>query len=216
MKPTFFATPADFRAWMAANHAKEKELLVGFYKVGSGKPSITWPQSVDEALCFGWIDGVRRSLGDVSYTIRFTPRRTGSIWSALNTRRFAQLKKAGLIGGAGAQAYAGRRAARSGVYSFEQKQQIQLAPEQQRALDANRAASRFFLAQAPWYQRAARWWVISAKRPDTRAKRLRALIVDSEAGRTIAPLTRTKTERGGARVKPAVGGAGRRAAKGRA
>jgi uncharacterized protein YdeI (YjbR/CyaY-like superfamily) len=216
MKPTFFATPADFRAWLAANHAKEKELLVGFYKVGSGKPSITWPQSVDEALCFGWIDGVRRSLGDVSYTIRFTPRRSGSIWSAVNTRRFSQLMEAGLVGGAGAQAYSGRRAARSGVYSFEQKTPIQLAPEQQRALDANRAASRFFLAQAPWYQRAARWWVISAKRPDTRDKRLRTLIADSQEGRTIAPLTRTKTQGGAGKVKTAGGGAGRRAVKGRA
>ena len=215
MKPTFFATPADFRAWLVANHAKEKELLVGFYKVGSDEPSITWPQSVDEALCFGWIDGVRRSLGAASYTIRFTPRRAGSIWSAVNTRRFAQLKKAGLVGGAGEQAFAGRRAARSGVYSFEQKNEILLAPEQQRALDGNRAASRFFQAQAPWYRRAALWWVVSAKRPETRDKRLRALIADSAAGRTIAPLTWTRTK-GAGKVKAGGGGAGRRAEEGRA
>jgi uncharacterized protein YdeI (YjbR/CyaY-like superfamily) len=144
-------------------------LLVGFHKVGSGKPSITWPQSVDEALCFGWIDGVRRSLGDASSTICFTPRR-----------------------------------------SFEQKNPIQLAPEQQRA------PSRFVLAQAPWYQRAARWWVISAKRPDTRDARLGTVIVDSEAGRTIAPLTWTKTKGGAGKVKTAVGGAELRAARGRA
>src|SRR5262245_6138860 len=126
MRPTFFPTPAAFRAWLAANHAKAGEILVGFHKVSTGKPSLTWPQSVDQALCFGWIDGVRRSLGPEGYTIRFTPRRARSVWSAVNTKRFAALRAQGLVSAVGDAAFAQRSEARSGVYSFEQKQPARL------------------------------------------------------------------------------------------
>src|SRR5262245_62058630 len=118
-KPTFFATPARFRAWLERHHLTASELLVGFYKTNSGKASITWPQSVDEALCFGWIDGVRKSLGPHAYTIRFTPRRPRSIWSAINVEKVAQLTKLGKMRPAGQRAFALRTAERTGVYSFE-------------------------------------------------------------------------------------------------
>jgi uncharacterized protein YdeI (YjbR/CyaY-like superfamily) len=189
-KPRYFATPADFRAWLAANHASAPELLVGFYKVDSGKPSITWPQSVDQALCFGWIDGVRRSLGADAYTIRFTPRRPRSIWSAVNTRRFAALEAEGQVAAAGRAAFAAREAKRAGVYSFEQAKPPALAPAQRKLLRANAKAWAFFNSRPPWYQRTATHWVVSAKKPETRDKRLQTLIADSAAGRTIGPLTR--------------------------
>jgi uncharacterized protein YdeI (YjbR/CyaY-like superfamily) len=189
-KPRYFATPADFRAWLAANHATARELLVGFHKVGSGKPSITWPQSVDQALCFGWIDGVRRSLGATAYTIRFTPRRPRSIWSTINTKRFAALEAEGQAAAAGRAAFAARDAKRSGVYSFEQAKPPALAPAQLEALRANAKAWAFFTSRPPWYQRAAAHWVVSAKKPQTRDKRLSTLIADSAAGRTVGPLTR--------------------------
>ena len=127
MKPTYFPTPADFREWLEANHAKAKELLVGFHKKGSGRPSLTWPESVDEALCFGWIDGVRRSLGETSYTIRFTPRRPTSIWSDVNVARVKDLERRGRLRPAGRRAFAARRAERTGVYAFEQKEPARLS-----------------------------------------------------------------------------------------
>jgi uncharacterized protein YdeI (YjbR/CyaY-like superfamily) len=195
VKPIFFPTPETFRTWLAANHAKAGEVLVGYHKVATGKPSLTWPQSVDQALCFGWIDGVRRSLGPEGYTIRFTPRRARSIWSAINTKRFAALRKQGLVSAAGAAAFAQRHAARSGVYSFEQKKPARLPAADEKTFRANRKAWSFFQARAPWYQRAAIWWVVSAKKPETRERRLRTLIADSAAGRTIAPLTRPGASR---------------------
>jgi uncharacterized protein YdeI (YjbR/CyaY-like superfamily) len=190
LSPRFFSTPAAFRAWLQAHHQTEKELLVGFHKRGSGKPSITWHESVDEALCFGWIDGVRRSLGDDAYTIRFTPRRPGSIWSVNNVRKVAQQKKLGRMAAAGLRAFAARTPERTGVYSFERAQAASLTPAQERALRANRKAAAFFDAQAPWYRRAALHWVVSAKREETRDKRLEQLIAHSAAGRTVPPLTR--------------------------
>lgn len=189
-EPTYFATPDAFRAWLEANHAKETELLVGFYKTATGRPSITWPESVDEALCFGWIDGVRRSLGTDAYSIRFTPRRPTSIWSAVNVAKVAMLTKQGRMQPAGLRAFEARKAARTGVYSFERKEAAQLAPAEERALRGNRKAAAFFDAQPPWYRRAALHWVVSAKRDETRARRLQQLIADSAAGRTIPPLTR--------------------------
>ena len=189
-QPRFFATPADFRAWLTANHATAPELLVGFRKVGTGKPSITWPQSVDQALCFGWIDGVRRSLGAEAYTIRFTPRRPRSIWSTINTKRFAALEAEGQVAAAGRAAFAAREAKRSGVYSFEQDRPSELPPAQRKAFRANAKAWAFFTSRPPWYQRTATHWVVSAKKQETRDKRLRTLIADSAAGRTIGPLTR--------------------------
>ena len=188
--PTYFPTPESFRAWLEANHEKEAELLVGFHKVGTARPSLTWPQSVDEALCFGWIDGVRRSLGPDAYTIRFTPRKPTSIWSAINVAKVAALTKQGKMRLAGLRAFAARQAARTGVYSFERKEAPRLSPDEERALRAHAKAAAFFDAQAPWYRRTALHWVVSAKRDETRARRLQQLISDSAAGRTIPPLTR--------------------------
>lgn len=194
--PRFFATPDAFRAWLATNHETATELLVGFWKRDSGKPCMTWPESVDEALCFGWIDGVRRSLGEESYTIRFTPRRPRSIWSAINVKKVATLIKAGKMMPAGHAAFAKLDPKRANVYSFEQRKGLKLEPPQEKALRANKVAWAFFSEQAPWYQRTCTHWIVSAKRPETRAKRLATLIADSAAGRTILPLTRpagTKT-----------------------
>jgi uncharacterized protein YdeI (YjbR/CyaY-like superfamily) len=190
MKPTYFPTPADFREWLEANHAKAKELLVGFHKKGSGRPSLTWPESVDEALCFGWIDGVRRSLGETSYTIRFTPRRPTSIWSDVNVARVKDLERRGRLRPAGRRAFAARRAEKTGVYAFEQKEPARLSKEQEAALRANRKAAAFFDAQPPWYRRTATHWIVRAKRRETRERRLARLIEDSAAGRTLGYLTR--------------------------
>jgi uncharacterized protein YdeI (YjbR/CyaY-like superfamily) len=189
-EPSFFATGAQFRKWLEKNHETEKELLVGFHKRSSGTPSMTWPESVDEALCFGWIDGVRRSLGDDAYTIRFTPRKPTSIWSAINVAKVGELTKLGKMRPAGLRAFARRTPEKTGVYSFERNEAAVLSPEQEKALRANREAARFFDAQAPWYRRTAIHWVISAKREETRERRLKQLIADSAAGRTIGPLTR--------------------------
>jgi uncharacterized protein YdeI (YjbR/CyaY-like superfamily) len=188
--PTFFATPALWRAWLEAHHERDRELLVGFYKRESGRPSITWPQSVDQALCFGWIDGVRRSLGADAYTIRFTPRKPTSIWSAINVAKVAELTRLGQMRPAGLRAFAARSAARTGVYSFERSEAATLSAPQEQVLRGNRKAAAFFDAQAPWYRRAALHWVVSAKREETQQRRLRQLIDDSAAGKTVAPLTR--------------------------
>jgi uncharacterized protein YdeI (YjbR/CyaY-like superfamily) len=190
MKPRFFATSAKFRAWLEANHAHESQLLVGFYKVGSGKPSITWPESVDEALCFGWIDGVRRSLGSEAYTIRFTPRKPTSIWSAINIKRVAELKKLGKMTPAGLRAFAARKAERSAVYSYERSEVAALSAAEEKQLRANAKAAAYLAGQPPWYRRATTHWIVSAKKPETRARRLATLISDSAAGKTIGPLTR--------------------------
>jgi uncharacterized protein YdeI (YjbR/CyaY-like superfamily) len=188
--PTFFAAPSEFRAWLEEHHAAESELLVGFYKKGSGRPSMTWPESVDEALCFGWIDGVRRSLGDEAYTIRFTPRKRRSIWSVVNVRRARELIEEGRMRPAGLAAFEARTEERSGVYSFEQKDQVAFDAAQAGRFQADAKAWEFFQAQPPWYRRTATWWVISAKKEETRAKRLATLIEDSAAGRPIRGLDR--------------------------
>jgi uncharacterized protein YdeI (YjbR/CyaY-like superfamily) len=190
MKPKFFATPEKFRAWLQAHHATKSELLVGFYKVGQRRPSITWPQSVDEALCFGWIDGVRHSLGDEAYTIRFTPRRPTSNWSLINVERVGELEKLGKMTPAGRSAFAVRSAKRTGVYSSEQQTAPELRRDEAALLRKNARARAYFEAQAPWYRRAATHWVTSAKRLETRARRLAQLIADSAAGRPVPPLTR--------------------------
>jgi uncharacterized protein YdeI (YjbR/CyaY-like superfamily) len=190
MEPTYFATRAEFRAWLEAHHERETELLVGFHKRGSGRPSITWPESVDQALCFGWIDGVRRSLGADAYTIRFTPRKPRSNWSAINVARMGELEAAGLVHPAGQAAFERRSDDRTAIYSYEQRKTARLPDEYERELRANPAAAEFFDAQAPWYRRTATHWVISAKREETRARRLGQLIEHSAAGRTIPPLTR--------------------------
>jgi uncharacterized protein YdeI (YjbR/CyaY-like superfamily) len=185
MNPTFFATPADFHAWLAANHDKATELLVGFYKVGSGRPSMTWPESVDQALCYGWIDGIRRRVDDESYTIRFTPRRRGSTWSLVNTRRALELIEQGLMQPAGLAAFEARDAARTAEYSYENRPQGLDAPYEAQ-FHGSPAAWAYWEAQPAHYRRGAAHWVMSAKREETRQKRLATLIEDSAAGRWIA------------------------------
>jgi uncharacterized protein YdeI (YjbR/CyaY-like superfamily) len=190
-EPLFFATPGDFRAWLEEHHDTSAELLVGFHKKGSGKPSITWPESVDQALCFGWIDGVRRSLGADSYTIRFTPRRQRSVWSAANVKRAQELIELELMRPAGRKAFETRTERRVGVYSYEQaRDAAKLDREQENEFRANAAAWEWFERQPPSYRRAATWWVVSAKREETRHRRLAALIEDSAHGRSVAPLRR--------------------------
>jgi uncharacterized protein YdeI (YjbR/CyaY-like superfamily) len=190
MEPRFFATSADFRAWLEAHHADESELLVGFHKRGSGRPSMTWAESVDEALCFGWIDGVRRSLDGDSYSIRFTPRQKRSIWSAVNIRRAGELAAEGRMTPAGAAAFERRTEDRSRVYSHERQSAPELEPAQQARFQADPAAWEWFQAQAPFYRRQALHWVTSAKRAETRERRLDALIADSAAGVKVKPLRR--------------------------
>jgi uncharacterized protein YdeI (YjbR/CyaY-like superfamily) len=190
MRPKFFPTPADFRAWLEAHHETEKELLVGFHKKGSGKPTITWPESVDEALCFGWIDGVRHRLDESAYTIRFTPRRPTSIWSAVNVARVAELAKLDRVRPAGLRAYAARTSERTGIYAFERNEAAKLTKAQEKTLRANRKAAAFFDAQPPGYRKTVIHWIISAKKEETRDRRLKRFIADSAAGRRIGLLSR--------------------------
>jgi len=187
-EPVFFATPAKFRAWLEKNHLTAGELWVGYYKRATGKPSVTWPETVDEALCVGWIDGLRRSIDAEAYMIRFTPRRTTSIWSKVNIGRVAVLTAEGRMRPEGLAAF--QRRNRTQVYSFEQADRPGLDAAAEREFRRNRKAWAYFQKQPPWYRRTAGFWVVSAKRPETRAKRLATLIGDSEAGRTILPLTR--------------------------
>lgn len=188
--PRFFPDPAAFRSWLEEHHADADEVVVGYRRRASGLQSITWPESVDVALCFGWIDGIRRSLDETSYSIRFTPRRPRSIWSAVNVRRFAELEAAGLVVDAGRAAFAARREDRTAVYTHEQAQ----APELDEAFTARFMASadawEWFQLQPPYYRRQAAHWVMSAKKPETRERRLATLIADSEAGLRVAPLRR--------------------------
>jgi uncharacterized protein YdeI (YjbR/CyaY-like superfamily) len=189
MKPTFFRTPAEFRKWLRQHHEDAAELLVGFYKTGSGKPSMTWPESVDEALCFGWIDGVRRRIDDEAYSIRFTPRRATSIWSTVNIKRVALLVKEGRMQARGLKAFEARRENKSGVYSHEQRPE-KLTEPYASLLAKNTAARKYFESQAASYRRAAIWWVISAKQEATRLKRAKTLIELSAKGLPVPQFTR--------------------------
>lgn len=184
-KPTFFPTPAAFRAWLAQHHERSTELLVGFHKVGTGTPSITWPESVDEALCFGWIDGVRKRIDDERYTIRFTPRKPRSTWSAVNVARVAELTREGRMQPAGLAAFARRAEERTAIYAHERTKDAELGPADERAFRANAAAWAFFQAQAPSYRRTVIHWVVSAKRDETRRRRLAKLIETSAQGRRM-------------------------------
>jgi uncharacterized protein YdeI (YjbR/CyaY-like superfamily) len=177
-----FATPAEFRAWLDANHDTANELHVIFYRRASGKPGMTWSEAVDEALCFGWIDGVRRGRDDESYTLRFTPRRPGSHWSAVNVAKAEKLIAEGRMRPAGLEAFARRRADRTAQASYERKDEPRLEPEQERRFQADTEAWDFFSAQAPSYRRTALHWVTSAKRPETRERRLDRLIAASAQG----------------------------------
>jgi uncharacterized protein YdeI (YjbR/CyaY-like superfamily) len=181
MKPEFFATPADFRKWLERNHAIENELLVGFYRVGSGRKSITWSEAVDQALCFGWIDGVRRSIDDLSYQIRFTPRKPGSNWSAINIEKVAELTKQGLMRKEGLAAFEKRKEHNSRIYSYENELK-KLTPDFEKAFKADRKAWKYFQSLAPSYRKTSVNWVMSAKQEATRVRRLKALIADSNAG----------------------------------
>jgi uncharacterized protein YdeI (YjbR/CyaY-like superfamily) len=190
MEPTFFPTPVDLRAWLERNHEKETELLVGFYKKGSGKPSITWPELVDQALCFGWIDGIRRRIDDESYTIRLTPRKPTSTWSTVNIRRVEELANEGRMRPGGLAAFERRSTHRSGIYTYEQRKQAKLDPDQEREFRANAEAWSFFQAQPAGYRRTATYWVVTAKREETRRKRLATLIDDSANAHRLRHLTR--------------------------
>ena len=178
MAPMFFRSPSAFRAWLAKNHNTTRELLVGFHKKGSGKPSMTWPESVDEALCFGWIDGIRRGLDGESFSVRFTPRKPRSIWSRVNVAHVERLTRAGRMTKAGLAAFTARTEVRTGVYSFE-RAALELAPPYVRRFRANRAAWAYWQTQPPGYRRLHVFWVMSAKRPETRERRLDTLIACS-------------------------------------
>jgi uncharacterized protein YdeI (YjbR/CyaY-like superfamily) len=187
--PRFFKAASDLRRWLEKHHAHETELVVGFYKKDSGRRSVTYAEALDQALCFGWIDGVRRRIDDESYSTRFTPRRKGSIWSLINIRRVAELEEQGLMTAAGLAVFAQRTKARSGVYSHENRA-IPLDAAFERELRANRKAWVFFTGQPPSYRRVAAFWVMSARREDTRLRRLATLIEDSAHGRRVKPLRR--------------------------
>jgi uncharacterized protein YdeI (YjbR/CyaY-like superfamily) len=193
-EPVFFETAADLRRWLAANHETAEELWVGLYRVGSGRKSITWPEVVDEALCFGWIDGIRKSIDETSYKNRITPRRKGSNWSAINIARVAALEAEGRMQSAGRRAFEGRDEARTAIYSYE-RATATLDDAAEAAFRANAKAWSWFEGAPASYRRAATHWVTSAVRPETRDRRLQTLIVDSAAGRTVKPLTPPGTSR---------------------
>ena len=180
MTPTFFAKQADFKKWLEKNHKKETELLVGFYKVDSGKPSITWTQSVDEALCFGWIDGIRKSIDKDSYQIRFTRRKSTSIWSAVNIQKIEVLTKQGLMQPAGLLSFQNRKENKSKIYSYE-NEEVKFSSDFEKQFKENKKAREYFQLLAPSYKKPSTNWVMSAKQEATKIKRLAELISDSEA-----------------------------------
>ena len=186
-KPVYFKTPSDFRKWLVQNHDMATELLVGFYKVKSKTQSITWSESVDQALCFGWIDGVRKSIDGEKYCIRFTPRKTTSIWSAVNIKKVEELKAKGLMHPAGIRAFEKRKENKSRIYSYEKAPAV-LSPELENIFKFNKKAWIFFTNMPPSYSRVAIHWVVSAKREETKLKRLEELITDSENERKIKRL----------------------------
>jgi uncharacterized protein YdeI (YjbR/CyaY-like superfamily) len=184
MKVRYFKSANDFRSWLEKNHATTQELWVGYYKKSSQQPSMTWPESVDEALCFGWIDGIRKSVDDLRYTSRFTPRRRGSIWSAVNIKRAQELSDKGSMQPAGMAAFNARKENKSGIYSYEQRSE-KLAAPYEKMLRRNKAAWEFFYAQPPSYRKAIGWWVVSAKQEATRLKRLEKLMKESARGKRL-------------------------------
>ena len=183
----FFVTPSKWRARLEKNHASKKELLVGFYKLGSGKPSITWPESVDQALCFGWIDGIRRRIDDDSYSIRFTPRKKSSNWSTINIKRVSELEELGLMKPAGRVAFDLREDRRSSIYTYERKALV-LNPTFEKMFKSNLKALQFFQTQPPSYQKTAIDWVMRAVKEETRLRRFTVFVEDCQAGRKIKPL----------------------------
>jgi uncharacterized protein YdeI (YjbR/CyaY-like superfamily) len=184
MTPRYFKTPAEFRRWLSAHHATDKELLVGFYKKASGLPGISYKEAVDEALCFGWIDGIKKRVDDARYTHRFTPRRAGSIWSLINTKRVAELIALERMATPGIEAFNHRDPKKTRLYSFENRPSV-FDPALERAFKAQAKAWTFFRAQPSGYQRVAIFFVMSAKQRETRARRLAALVKTSAAGKRI-------------------------------
>ena len=193
MKPTFFATAQAFRRWLEKNHDAASELWVGFYKVGSGKKGMTYAEAVDEALCFGWIDGLVKRFDEAAFMQRFTPRKAKSTWSEINIRKVAALERAGRMAAPGLAVFRARDPARTGLYSFENRNPAFDAPAA-KAFRAKKKAWAFFEAQPPGYRRAATHWVMSAKLEETRKRRLGVLIADSAAGRRIALLAPAKAK----------------------
>ncbi len=191
MNPKFFKSGSEFRKWLSKHHAAEKELLVGFYKKDSGKPSMTWPESVDAALCFGWIDGIRKRIDDESYSIRFTPRRKGSIWSRVNVDRVQVLSDLGLMQPAGLAAFALIDQEKSKIYSYEQRTATLDEPYHS-LLSEDRVASTFFEAQAMSYRKAVCWWIMSAKQDETRHRRLQKLLESSREAKRLRQFTSPK------------------------
>jgi uncharacterized protein YdeI (YjbR/CyaY-like superfamily) len=186
-KPVFFASAGDFRVWLANNSETATELNVGFHRVGSGRPSLTWPESVDEALCVGWIDSVRKRIDDHAYQIRFTPRREGSIWSSINIAKAKALIAAGRMKPAGLRAYQRRTERKSGVYSYEQEVSLSLTPDELKKFKKHRAAWAYFEKAAPSYRRIMVYWVVRAKQRATRARRLAKFIEGCAAGVRFLP-----------------------------
>ena len=190
MNPTYFRTAAEFRAWLKEHHATESELWVGLYKNGMGRPSITWSEAVDEALCYGWVDSIRRGVDAESYMNRFTPRKPTSNWSEVNIRRVEELTRQGRMRAPGRKAFEARQPREAGTFSYEQRHEIQLPPELERRFRSRKKAWEWFQDESPAYRSMALYWVMSAKRHETRARRLETLIANSANGTRIAPLRR--------------------------
>ena len=193
MEIKFFKTPEQLRRWISNNYNIEDELWIGFYKKATGKQSITWPEAVDEALCFGWIDGIRKRIDDISYKIRFTPRRQNSNWSTVNIERVKVLSKEGRMHTAGIEKYQNRNTKKDSRYSFEQKN-VKLDPKYEKILKQNEKAWDYFKKQAPYYKRTVTWWIMSAKRDSTRLRRLNKLIESSEQGKRPGEFTLQEKE----------------------
>jgi uncharacterized protein YdeI (YjbR/CyaY-like superfamily) len=196
VKPIYFESPAAFRAWLEEHHETATEVFVGYWKKSTGKPSLVWSEAVDEALCYGWIDSVARGVDDERYAQRFTPRKNVSNWSAVNIAKVERLRAEGRMRPAGEAAFGLRRDDKTAIYSYEQRKNPKLEPDEQAQLEADAVAWAYFSAKPPSYRKPALWWVISAKKPETRARRLATLIADSAAGRTITPLTPAAKRKG--------------------
>ena len=200
-RPAFFATPEQWRAWLERHHASANELWVGLHKRASGRPSVTYAELVDGLLCFGWIDGVRKSLGADRYVMRVTPRKPRSRWSAVNLRRVKQLTRLGLMQPAGLQAFSECEANQTRAYSYEQRNTARFDPADERQFRSDAEAWKYFQSQAPWYRRTATFWVTSAKKRETQLKRLATLIECSRRGVPIGPLRRPGLDRKVAKAK---------------
>jgi uncharacterized protein YdeI (YjbR/CyaY-like superfamily) len=190
MRPRFFATTEDLRRWFRQHHVSATELEIGFRKKGSSRPSVTYAEAVDEALCYGWIDGVRHGIDAETYSNRFTPRKPTSKWSAKNVKRFGELKRQGRIRAAGQKAFDARTKARTGTYSYEQRHRVKLNPAFEKRFRAKKKAWSWFQAQSPSYRTTTVYWVMSAKKLETRERRLAMLIEDSAKGRQVGPMAR--------------------------